>query len=89
VQAVIFFIFLSNVPFSFHLFVHHLVIASFRCSFLPLSPACTTVQVHSTQIIECMNAVLYGVLRPVGGTFNGQTRPVLASADVVSYVLFE
>ena len=88
-QAVIFFIFLSNVPFSFHLFVHHLVIASFLRSFLPLSPACTTVQVHSTQIIECMNAVLYDVLRSVVATFNCQTRPVLASADVVSCVLFE
>jgi hypothetical protein len=79
------FIFLSNVPFSFHLFVHHLVVPSF----LPLSPACTTVQLHSTQIIEGMNAVLYDVLRPVVATFNCQKRPVLASADVVSCVLFK
>jgi len=75
------------------LFVHHLVIPSllpsFLSSFLSSSPGCTTVQVHFTQIIESMNAVLYDAMRPVVATFNCQTLPVLASADVVSCVLFE
>jgi len=78
---------------SIYLFIVLLFVStflpSFFCSFLPLSPACTTVQVHITQIIEGMNAVLYDVLRPVVATFNCQTLPVLASAEVVSSVLFE
>jgi hypothetical protein len=39
--------------------------------------------------MEGINAVLYDVMRPVVATFNCQTLPVLASADIVSCVLFE
>jgi hypothetical protein len=78
---------------SIYLFIILLFLSSFLPSFLhsflPFSPACTTVQVHITQIIEGINAVLYDVMKPVVATFNFQTLPELASADVVSCVLFE